>query len=130
LYDVEVRDGMAGVCDHATISRVYKKSTHTDVGPNFPWDVLWSDVALLLNPLTPDADPEDDMEPPYVIVPKGSWAPWWYPHLYVGTADRKATVTVSGEVDASVPRLECTDRGQYTRKCDQSNVQLLVEVPA
>jgi hypothetical protein len=107
-------------------------------GKTCPGDTRISQMPALLarareiaawSPPTPDPDPEDDMEPPYVIVPKGVWALWWFPHLYVGTADRRATATVSGEIAGTVPRLECTDAGQYRRKCDQSNIQLMVELP-
>jgi hypothetical protein len=62
LYDSEVRAGMSGVVDHGCISRVYKRSTHTDVGPAFPWDVLWKDVATLTTPPIPDPEDEDDMQ--------------------------------------------------------------------
>lgn len=48
---------MRGVCDHHVISLAYRRSTHTDVGPNFPWDVLAADVNALQSP------------PPLPIVP-------------------------------------------------------------
>jgi N-acetyl-anhydromuramyl-L-alanine amidase AmpD len=37
LSDVELYAGHRGIIGHAQASRVYKKSTHTDPGPNFPW---------------------------------------------------------------------------------------------
>jgi hypothetical protein len=40
LSDAEVLAGKRGICDHWTITRVYKKTTHTDVGPNFPKDLF------------------------------------------------------------------------------------------
>lgn len=40
LSDDEIKAGKRGVCDHAAISRVYKKSTHTDCGKNFPKDLF------------------------------------------------------------------------------------------
>lgn len=40
LSDREVAALRDGICDHAAISRVYKKSTHTDTGPNFPKDMF------------------------------------------------------------------------------------------
>ena len=38
LSDREIELGKSGICDHWAISRVYKRSTHWDVGPNFPKD--------------------------------------------------------------------------------------------
>lgn len=40
LDEEQVAAGASGYCDHAAISHVYKRSTHWDVGPGFPWDVL------------------------------------------------------------------------------------------
>lgn len=40
LSDSEVKAGKRGICDHATISRVYKLTDHTDCGPNFSKDLF------------------------------------------------------------------------------------------
>lgn len=40
LTDDEIHAGRRGYCDHWAVSRVYKQSTHTDLGSGFPWDVL------------------------------------------------------------------------------------------
>lgn len=40
LTVAEVVAGEWGYCDHWTITRAYGLSDHTDVGLNFPWDVL------------------------------------------------------------------------------------------
>lgn len=37
LTDAQVRSGYKGFVPHSQISRVYKKSSHWDPGPNFPW---------------------------------------------------------------------------------------------
>lgn len=37
LTDDELRMGERGVVGHDQVSRVYKRSTHTDPGPAFPW---------------------------------------------------------------------------------------------
>lgn len=37
LDDESLRNGGKGVIGHDQVSRVYKKSTHMDPGPNFPW---------------------------------------------------------------------------------------------
>jgi N-acetyl-anhydromuramyl-L-alanine amidase AmpD len=37
LTDDQLARGLPGVVGHDQVSRVYKKSTHTDPGPNFPW---------------------------------------------------------------------------------------------
>lgn len=49
LTDSQIINGHAGYCDHWAISRVYKRSTHTDVGQHFPWNQL----AALFVPIPP-----------------------------------------------------------------------------
>lgn len=56
----QVRQYQKGLCDHHAISLAFKKSDHTDLGANFPWDVLMADIAAL----TPTPPPVgDDMIP-------------------------------------------------------------------
>jgi hypothetical protein len=45
-----------GYTSHAQVALAWKKTTHTDPGPNFPWDVLERDILTLMNP-----SEEDDM---------------------------------------------------------------------
>ncbi|WP_433382836.1 peptidoglycan recognition protein family protein [Streptosporangium sp. CA-115845] len=40
LTRAQVKAGLKGITDHATISAVYKRSDHSDPGPHFPWDVF------------------------------------------------------------------------------------------
>lgn len=40
LSDREIAQGHRGICDHWAISRVYKRSSHWDTGPNFPKDLF------------------------------------------------------------------------------------------
>lgn len=49
--------GRSGVCDHHDVSLAFHKSNHTDVGDAFPWDVLWSDVAEILEEDTDMPEP-------------------------------------------------------------------------
>jgi N-acetyl-anhydromuramyl-L-alanine amidase AmpD len=35
----------AGISDHAYVTKILKDGTHTDVGPNFPWDVFTAAVS-------------------------------------------------------------------------------------
>jgi hypothetical protein len=37
LTDAELAAGQKGIVGHDQVSRVYKRSTHTDPGPTFPW---------------------------------------------------------------------------------------------
>jgi hypothetical protein len=57
LSDAEIKAGKSGICDHAAISRVYKKSTHTDCGPNFPHD-LFVDMVRAADLLVPNPTPQ------------------------------------------------------------------------
>lgn len=52
-----------GIADHYCVTLAFRKTDHTDVGPNFPWDVLASDINALLAP-TPTPTPE----PPGVVT--------------------------------------------------------------
>lgn len=52
---------IAGYTDHGTVSRAFKRSTHWDVGPSFPWDVLAGEIAGLLAPPPPQPESEYDM---------------------------------------------------------------------
>jgi hypothetical protein len=60
ITDAEMAAGSWGFCDHWTASRAFRKSDHTDVGPDFPWDVLAADIASIVNP--PPPIQEDDMK--------------------------------------------------------------------
>lgn len=51
VTDAEILAGASGYCDHWAISRVYKRSTHNDVGQHFPW-------AYLGNLLAPSPPPQ------------------------------------------------------------------------
>lgn len=42
--------GAKGYCGHIDVTNAYHQSDHTDPGPNFPWDVLASDIANLTHP--------------------------------------------------------------------------------
>jgi N-acetyl-anhydromuramyl-L-alanine amidase AmpD len=44
------RGGRAGISDHAYVTKVLGDGTHTDVGPNFPWDIFAAAVNKYANP--------------------------------------------------------------------------------
>lgn len=46
-----------GITDHAYVTKYLRDGTHTDVGPNFPWDYFSQRVAFWANP-TPPKPPE------------------------------------------------------------------------
>lgn len=53
-----------GICDHAAITAAYGLGDHTDVGPEFPWDVFMQMVAGVNpspGPLPPWLDEGEDM---------------------------------------------------------------------
>jgi N-acetyl-anhydromuramyl-L-alanine amidase AmpD len=48
LTDAQVADGRTkGITFHGQVSRVFKRSTHTDPGPNYPFDVLLAELEQL-----------------------------------------------------------------------------------
>jgi hypothetical protein len=55
LSDKELAAGKTGIVDHWGGTRVYRKSTHTDAGPNFPKDLFIELVRAA--PLLPQPDP-------------------------------------------------------------------------
>lgn len=38
LTNEQLREGRPGIVGHVQVSEVYRKSDHTDPGPNFPWE--------------------------------------------------------------------------------------------
>lgn len=53
LTPADLVAGQAGVCDHFDVTRAFGFTDHTDVGPGFPWDVLFARVADLIAPSPP-----------------------------------------------------------------------------
>lgn len=99
----EMQQYRSGLADHHTVSLAFRKSTHTDVGPGFPWDVLAADIAAIRNPLPPPTIPpqEDDDMPRIAYImkppPERNGSSW----LYICDADvREAT---SFDLEAGVP---------------------------
>jgi N-acetyl-anhydromuramyl-L-alanine amidase AmpD len=56
----------AGITDHAYVTKVLKDGTHSDVGPNFPWDHFTQRVAFWVNPTPAVAPPK----PPVKTYPR------------------------------------------------------------
>ena len=48
LTDADLAAGARGIIDHHAATRVYRLSTHTDVGENFPWSQFLARVAHLI----------------------------------------------------------------------------------
>jgi N-acetyl-anhydromuramyl-L-alanine amidase AmpD len=44
LTNAELKAGKKGIVGHYQVSKVYKKSDHTDPGPGFPWDYFIESV--------------------------------------------------------------------------------------
>jgi len=64
-----------GISDHAYVTNFLGDGTHTDVGPNFPWDVFTANVAkwasaLPDSPVPPPVAPFVTPPPPQVNVPQ------------------------------------------------------------
>lgn len=63
LTRAELRAGRRGITCHADVSAVYRKSDHTDPGPNFPWDVFLADVKTCMGMAQPP-DVVETVQPP------------------------------------------------------------------
>lgn len=58
LTQTQLKNGLKGFTSHADISKVYRKSDHTDPGSGFPWDYFLARVLDLLDGSgTPAPDP-------------------------------------------------------------------------
>jgi len=58
LTDAQVADGRSkGITSHRQITRALKRGTHTDPGPNFPFDYFLSRVKFHINRLTAPTTP-------------------------------------------------------------------------
>lgn len=56
LTDAQLANGQRGITTHASVSRVFKKSSHWDPGPNFPHDVY---MGLVNQDLAKPAPPKE-----------------------------------------------------------------------
>lgn len=54
----------AGISDHAYVTKVLKDGSHTDVGPNFPWDVFAAAVKKYADGAVPTTPPPGPVVPP------------------------------------------------------------------
>lgn len=59
--------GTPGITDHMYVTDILGWGTHTDVGPNFPWDVLAAAVAKYASPAAPPVVPP--VVPPAPVAP-------------------------------------------------------------
>lgn len=90
-----------GLCDHDTISKAFRKSDHWDVGPHFPWDVLYADIAGHITPTEPNRRVIDM----YVFRLQEKRWPWFVDVVVAADGIRAAKKATTGEVDerAGVP---------------------------
>jgi len=110
--------GRGGVCDHFDVSRAFRRSTHTDVGAGFPWDVLFADVVALVNPTQPILE-EDPML--YIAVPRFAGSTDATPHIAAFGSGmlRRAMNTdheyakLARDAGALLPVLELTSPDQH-----------------
>lgn len=71
LSVAQIREGASGYCDHAAIAAAYGKTTHWDVGPNFPWNALLNDIETLQAP-EPAPEPVPGPTPLPITPPEGA----------------------------------------------------------
>lgn len=67
LTSAELKAGAEGYCDHWTVSTAFGKTDHTDVGRQFPWDVLEAEIAALSSTTTPPPPPAPPAPRPSII---------------------------------------------------------------
>lgn len=74
---VQMRAGQRGYCDHATVTLAFGKTDHTDVGPNFPWDVLLADIAELRQPAPTPTPTPTGKQTDMIILNLNPGTDWW-----------------------------------------------------
>lgn len=84
--------GVHGYTSHYQVSLAWRKSTHTDPGPNFPFDVLEGDVLALTNPSQQE---DDEMSNVRFVRHNG--------YINVFMLGAGPAISVAGEVMASYP---------------------------
>lgn len=74
ITPAQMRANQRGLGDHLTVTQAFQRTTHTDVGPHFPWDVLYADIQALrgtppVPPTPPTPTPNPNPLPPFQGVP-------------------------------------------------------------
>lgn len=54
IFADQLTKGYKGYTSHYQVSLAWKKSNHTDPGPNFPWDILEKEIGKLATPQEDD----------------------------------------------------------------------------
>jgi hypothetical protein len=65
----ELRAGGRGFVNHWDVSLAYERSTHTDCGPNYPWDWVIGRALELVHPEIPTFPPFDPRNRQYSLWP-------------------------------------------------------------
>jgi hypothetical protein len=138
LTVAQVRDGMSGYCSHHDVSLAFGKSTHTDPGPNFPWDVLAADIAAFTAPPVVEVPPvpteppseEDEMKPIHAVyVPSaGVTVPGakWFVLLADGSVRHATGPDVAYAESVNVPKFPIAGNEHYDQLLGLSKVNELV----
>jgi hypothetical protein len=111
--------GSWGYCDHWTASRAFRKSDHTDVGPDFPWDVLAADIASIVNlpepPQPPDHTGDPDMAKMNVINVRWNGYADVVTGFHTSAETLKLTGAIAGEV-VVLPKPDATTLAKIERE--------------
>jgi hypothetical protein len=57
-----------GITSHANVTAAFGQSTHTDPGPNYPYDLFMAKVKAFLNPPPPPEDPVTDADVAKIVA--------------------------------------------------------------
>ena len=69
LTDAQLAAGQAGFVGHDQVSRVYKRSDHTDPGPTFPW-AQYMGLVNQTSPIPPTPTPEPEQDGTEMLTAK------------------------------------------------------------
>jgi hypothetical protein len=98
VFAVGMRNDVKGITDHNQVRLAFGQTTHTDVGPGFPWDVFMGRVLALLAPVPP---------PPAPPIAVGG-----HP-VFVATWQKKWTYLVQLNVDGSKVKRLINNEQEY-----------------
>jgi hypothetical protein len=91
VFADQLAKGIKGYTSHYQVSLAWRKSNHTDPGPNFPWDVLEQEIGKLNN-----GQEDDEVSNLRFVRNKG--------YINVFMVGAGPALSVSGEVMNSYPK--------------------------
>lgn len=96
VFAVGMKKNQKGITDHNQVRLAFGQTTHTDVGPNFPWEHFMNRVLRLVSPPPPPP-------PPAVTGGQSVFIATWQTHWhYAVFVDKDRTITKRPATEAEL----------------------------